>query len=275
MNSPNKKAQNEIAQNEIAQNANEIVPNAKIVLEQTSWNIFAQYVMMMNDYLNHFTETEKYKKKDKDRIYLLINGFTTLTHVFKIMLNHSTDVAQVIETTEKAIYYYTQFIEQIEENILHDLNVSSNTASLFVYKKTIQDLVPETQQKTKENMKNLDTLLLIYRRLVDCMMEDYDDYTSLIQTQFINIAVELCRNNTDEKIFSVELSSLLLYLIHIQTDYALYEPTFMLYDYIYLYIKKYKHSRLTLEGLCKKKIHPDYADKLQEPVNNYIKWLVQ
>jgi hypothetical protein len=255
--------------NEIAQNAqNEIVIKTKRIVDQTSWNIFAQYVMMMNDYLNHFTETEKFKKEAKDRIYLLINGFTTLTHVFKIMLNHSTDIDQVIEMTEKAIYYYTQFIEQMEENILHDLNVSSNNASLFVYKKTIQDLVPETQHKTKENMKNFDTLLLIYRHIVDSMIKNNTEYNSLISTQLINIAIELCRNNTDEKIVSTELSSMLLYLKHIHTA----DTT---YDYIYIYIKKYKHCTLTLEGLSQKKIHPDYADKLQEPANNYIKWLVQ
>ena len=125
-------------ENEIGPNANEIGPN------ENSWTIFPHYVRIMNEYLNHFTASDKYKKGDKDRKYLLLNGFSTLTHVFKITLNCET-LELAIENTEKAIYYYTQFIEQMEENIMHDLNVSSNNASLFVYKKTINHLLPDAQ----------------------------------------------------------------------------------------------------------------------------------
>ena len=114
------------------------VTNAQKV---NSWDIFPQYVKVMNDYLLHFTASEKFKQRDKDCIYLLINGFSTLTHVFKITLNHQTNLIEAVENTDKAIYYYTQFIEQMDE--MHDLNVSSNSASLFVYKKTIHHLFPD------------------------------------------------------------------------------------------------------------------------------------
>ena len=104
-----------------------------------SWTIFPKYVKVLNEYLTHFMASEKYKKRDKDSNYLLMNGFRTLTHVFKIMLNKSNiseaSISEAVENTEKAIYYYTQFIEQMDENIMYDLNVSSNSASLFVYKK--------------------------------------------------------------------------------------------------------------------------------------------
>jgi hypothetical protein len=52
-----------------------------------SWDIFPEYVKVINEYLIHFTASKKYKQRERDSKYLLINGFSTLTHVFKIMLN--------------------------------------------------------------------------------------------------------------------------------------------------------------------------------------------
>ena len=93
-----------------------------------SWDIFPEYAKIMHNYLIHFTASKKYKQRGKDGTYLLINGFSTLTHVFKITLKHQQNVSEAsiseasiseaIDNTEKAIYYYTQFIEQIDENIL-------------------------------------------------------------------------------------------------------------------------------------------------------------
>jgi hypothetical protein len=122
--------------------ANEIVTNEIVMNELSaninnhSWDIFHKYVTVMNEYLIYFLSTENFKRRDKDCNYLLLNGFSTLTHVFQITLNH-TNIDKAVEFMEISIYYYTQFISQMKENIMYDLNVSSSTASLFVYKKTI------------------------------------------------------------------------------------------------------------------------------------------
>jgi len=226
-----------------------------------SWTIFPHYVRIMNEYLNHFTGSDKYKKGDKDRKYLLLNGFSTLTHVFKITLNCET-IELAIENTEKAIYYYTQFIEQMEENIMHDLNVSSNNASLFVYKKTIQHLLPDANAPAK----NIDYVLLLYRLIVDDLLKT--EYDAFIPTKLINISMELCRNNTCEIMFQREMTNIMLFINHFPSTERI------LYEYIYLYIKKYKQCDLTLPQLCLKKIQPNYVDKLNESANTYIKWLL-
>jgi hypothetical protein len=250
-------------------NADEIGPNAN------SWTIFPHYVRIMNDYLNHFTCSDKYKKGEQDRKYLLLNGFSTLTHVFKITLNCKT-IELAIENTKKAIYYYTQFIEQMEENIMHDLNVSSNNASLFVYKKTIDHLLPDADADAPDAdapsnnvllKQNVDYILLMYRLIVDDLLKN--EYNSFIPTKLINISMELCRNNTCEIIFRREITSIMIFINHFSSTKHSW------YEYIYLYIKKYKQSNLTLERVFQKKIHPTYADKLlNEPANTYIKWLL-
>lgn len=136
-------------------------------------DIFPQYVTIMNDYLTHFTSSKKYLKKDKDGDYLLLNGLSTLTHVFKITLNHA-DLPKAIENTEKAIFYYIQFIEQMEENIMYDLNVSSNNASLFVYKKTIHHFIPAIHVPRTETLKNLDYAIQSYRSRLEELMRTGD-----------------------------------------------------------------------------------------------------
>lgn len=251
-------------QNEIV--PNEIVPNEIV----HSWYIFPEYVKVMNDYLIHFTASKKYKQRDKDSKYLLINGFSTLTHVFKIMLNKTT-LSEAVENTEKAIYYYTQFIEQMDENIMYDLNVSSNNASLFVYKKTINPLFPEPKNPADIITKNVEYLLLLYRTIFDILIQA--DYNSLIQYKLINIAVELCCNNSDEPLFKEALTSVMLFVNHFPTQEKMCNSA-VICDHIYFYIKKFKQNTLSLERLCYKKIQPEYADKLKENSSNFIKWLL-
>ena len=55
-------------------------------LTNKSWEIFPQYVNVINEYLLIFTNSKKFKKGEKDSIYLLKNGFTTLTYVFKTIM---------------------------------------------------------------------------------------------------------------------------------------------------------------------------------------------
>jgi hypothetical protein len=263
---------------EIVANAYEIGPNANAIdanayemdanayeIEESSWTIFPQYAQIMNAYLTHFMASVKYQKEDKDGLYLLINGFTTLTHIFKILLNTTGGLSQAIESTEKAIYYYTEFIEQMEENIMHDLNVSSNNASLFVYKKTIYHLQPETRESCPSK-KNVDYLLLLYRSIFDHLLEA-DIVPAEIPEKMLKAAMALSRHTGDETLFTQELNNVLLFIQHFPLGKNYY-------DAIYLYLKKYKHRTLTLADLCQKKIQPNYSAKLNEPAANYIKWLL-
>ena len=104
---------------------------------ENSWNIYKQYVNIMTDYLLHYTSSKKFQKKESDHVYLLQHGFSTLTHIFKITMREKLDVNEATENTKKGIMYYTEFIEQMEENSMYDLNISSVNAAAFVLKKTI------------------------------------------------------------------------------------------------------------------------------------------
>jgi hypothetical protein len=110
--------------------------------------------------------------------------------------------------------------------------------------------------------------LFIYHTIIDLLLQE--EYNTLIPAKMINIAIELCRNNTDEYKFRRELKNIILFINHFPIKSTANVST--LYEHIYTYIKKHKHYDLTLERLCQKKINPYYADKLKE--TNYIKWLL-
>ena len=154
----------------------------------------------------------------------------------------------------------------MDENIMYDLNVSSNSASLFVYKKTINHLFPEVKESVDIIIKNVDYLLLLYKRLFDILIQG--EYNALL---LINIAIEICQNNSDEDLFRREMTAFMLFINHFPHDIS----NSKIGDHIYFYIKNFKqHTDLTLERLCYKKTQPNYRDKLNETPKNFIKWLV-
>jgi len=245
---------------------------SNIVLSNTftSWNIFIQYVAVMNEYFNHFSQSAKFKKNDNDNIYLLLNGQATLTHVFTALLFNTMNPVVAIENMQKSIYYYTQFIEQIEENTLYDLNISSVSASVFVYNKTIGHLEEgEAQAVQQASVQPLITsncmkLIEIYRKLVEVFIKSETIHDMVLKTT--TISKEVCRYANNELEFQQVLYNVSIFL---RSE----ENRINFYEFISIYLKHYKHINISMEGLCKKKMMPEYAYKVNKNYKNYIKWL--
>jgi len=111
-------------------------------------DLFSQYMNVINDYLTSFSQ---FNKLEVDKSYLQLNGINTITHVFNITLRHTGDTELAFANMKQAINYYIPFIEQMDEISLYDLNISSNSACIFVYKKTIGEMkLSSTQTITDE-----------------------------------------------------------------------------------------------------------------------------
>ena len=244
----------------------------KLNINNKSWEIFPQYVNVMNDYLLNFSNSIKFKRGENDGIYLLKNGFYTLTNVFKTIMKETLNIENAVKSTKHSIFYYTNFIEQIEENKIHDLNISSNNASIFVYKKTIDTIIPNSQvitKKLEEIIKNIDHSIVIYSDMFEILINEYNNYNSNIPEKLMNVAIEMCNNNDNEIYYDTKLSNIILFMNHFP------EEKNNKYEYIYLYVKKYKPHNLTLMGLLLKKAHHSYYDKLyNNNIKFYIKWLL-
>ena len=163
-------------------------------MNHKSWIYFPKYVNVMNEYLTHFSHSNKFMKKDKDSVYLLINGFNIITHIFNFALIYTHNIDLVVSNMRQAIVYYTQFIDQIEENILYDLNLSSNNASIFVYKKTIYDLVKgeDINDDNKQMFINLNKLITIYKGIFGLFVIDSINSIDYIIYKITAISRAIC-----------------------------------------------------------------------------------
>jgi hypothetical protein len=262
-------------------------------------HVFNHYCAIMGDYLIHFSKSTKYEKNDNDKVYLLLYGMSTLTHVFIVILKTTLNVDLALENMKKAIYYYTQFIDQIEENALLDLNISSTNAALFVYNKTIMQasavaqasaaaqapVVEEAPAAAQEPVaqapavapafyKNIDSLVDIYRSIIDlCIVHSMPIQESVKKLNIIMkalLAKEKEKDKEKEDTFGEELCNVKVW-IHYAIGHRIMRPCSI--DILHVYIKKYKHIKINLSDLLKKQANQQKQHDELKP-EQYIKWLL-
>ena len=130
--------------------------------------LFSQYMNVLNGYLLSFS---KFNKLEADKLYLLLNGINTITHVFNITLKQTADNELAFTNMRQAINYYIPFIEQMDEISLCDLNISSSSASIFVYKKTIGEMKMSLNQTISDSQREL---LSNVQKKIDTIREMFD-----------------------------------------------------------------------------------------------------
>ena len=76
-------------------------------------------------------------------------GLEAISHVFEIMLYYTKNLDMTHYHSQKAYYFYAEFINQIINDPNNYLQLSSKDATLFVYKKTIFDINIHIQKSVK------------------------------------------------------------------------------------------------------------------------------
>jgi hypothetical protein len=118
-------------------------------------------------------------------------------HVFSVIFYYTKNLELTFYHSQKAYYYYVEFIEQISDDNLTLLQLSSRDAILFVYKKTIFDINNEYKksiQELKIEEKNIlsivDSYTHIYKNII-LFIINHNDFNKLVKydnrIDFINI----------------------------------------------------------------------------------------
>ena len=103
-----------------------------------------------NDILNKYNLLIiEYFKLNIKGIKELGRGLETISHVFEIMLYYTKNLELTYYHSQKAFYFYGEFISQIIEDPNNYLQLSSKDATLFVYKKTIFEINAQIQKGVK------------------------------------------------------------------------------------------------------------------------------
>ena len=126
-----------------------ISSNYKPSIKNSVLEILNKFVEVILEYTRFISEkvTKKNKKYNK---FIFERGLKTLIHVFSIIFYYTKNLELSFYHTQKAYYFYIEFIEQISDDNVTFLQLSSKDAILFVYKKTIFELNNECRKNNKE-----------------------------------------------------------------------------------------------------------------------------
>jgi hypothetical protein len=125
--------------------------------------------------------------------FIYYQGLKALKHIFIFLLHHTQNLKFTYYHCEKGIYYFTEFISQIEnENSF--LKLSSIDAIIFVYKKTIYNVNKKISKNTRvPTVEKINSLINLLLKIIS--MKNY--YLLKENLIFENIAT-LCENNMRE-----------------------------------------------------------------------------
>ena len=157
----------------------------------TTTDILNKYKILVLEYLQFILENMNCKS-DEIYKYIVLRGLTTITHVFQLTLLHTKNLNLSYFHSQKAFYYYVEFIGQItgEQNTF--LQLTSKDAIMFVYKKTIFEIHGDFR-KSSSNLQHDSIHHEIFH-----LLDVYCQLMKMIVSQFItqNDFVEIRTNKT-------------------------------------------------------------------------------
>jgi hypothetical protein len=166
--------------------------NYKTNIENTIQDILYKYVNIMIEFLTHITERITIKNFNYYK-YIITRGIDTITHVFKIMFYYTKNLDLTIYHSQKAYYFYIEFIEQISDDNITFLKLNSRDATLFVYKKTIFEISNEVKKKynnlsdeDENQVKIFDIYIIIYKFILHFLINN-KEFNNENKIEYINI----------------------------------------------------------------------------------------
>jgi hypothetical protein len=145
-------------------------------LNVTPQVVIENYKELILEYYKFINENIKTQNPEYYE-YIMNRGLDTITHVFNTILYCTKNQEIVYYYTQKSIYLYIEFVNQITEIDKHFLQLTSRDATIYVYKKTIFDLNIESRKKseigsneTKDKLNmianNINILKTVFMKLI-------------------------------------------------------------------------------------------------------------
>ena len=150
-------------------------------------SILEKYLSILTEYFKHL-EDSNFNICNRYYKYIIINGINCTNNILKILLLYTNNIELVLYHTEKSFIYYIEFITQISDENNNFLQLNSKDATLFVYKKTIFEIINDIRKDfsiKKDNMEILDNI---------------NNYT-ILSTKIINYFININDENIYENIY--------------------------------------------------------------------------
>jgi len=147
--------------------------NYNSLIQNTPQEILTKFTEVIIDYMRLISEKINIKNKQY-YVFVFERGIEMIIHIFSIIFYYTKNLDLTFYYSQKAYYFYIEFIEQISDDNITFLQLSSRDALLFVYKKTIYDLNNEFKKTipplTSDEMNILscvDAYIVIYKKIVN------------------------------------------------------------------------------------------------------------
>jgi len=171
------------------------VSNYKSTIDNSVQEILTKFVSAIIAYMRFISEKISMKNKPYYR-FIFERGLETLMHIFLIIFYYTKNLELTFYHTQKAYYFYIEFIEQISDDNVTFLQLSSRDAILFVYKKTIFELNNDYKKTIKEPSPDEKSILAIvnsytyiYKNIVQFVINN-KDFKYETKTEYINLCCD-------------------------------------------------------------------------------------
>jgi len=168
--------------------------NYKSTFNESSLNIFNSYQEIVIEYhkkYNIFFIDEQYNK------YIKNKGLRGICNIFKLLFLYTKNIDLVNYHTNNAVLYFLGFVEQLANANNNYLNLNIKDAIMFIYKKTIFDIIKKNEIVNCKKTNNITKLIDIFNYgLTNVIHYDMDFSTVLNYTNYINC----CKKYKDEDI---------------------------------------------------------------------------
>jgi hypothetical protein len=217
-----------------------LVKNYKNTIDCSVDDVISKFSTIMLDYI--IVTSEKLNIKNNTYFqYIFERGLETIIHVFQIIFYYTKNIELTYQQCQKAYLYYIEFIEQISDENVSFLQLSSKDAVLFVYKKTIYDLNSEyiknisfPNEEQHKFILSVNTYISIYKSIILFLLKKIENTTKTDKTDKI-INLNLNRGH--------KINSIHNFVTNITTLFKKYkintEITELLYLFVSVLIDKY------------------------------------
>lgn len=263
--------------------------NYKKHLDNTTAEIFVRYMGLVQEFLVQcmdaifITDVSYYR-------YIILKGIETIAHVFRNLLLYTNNLNITYHHSQKAFYYYVEFIGQIGQDTHSFLQLNSKDATLFVYKKTIFDVKKEfssvikgdTTETTRLIIDNVAMLTGIYNRCLDSIFcseqwntETCKNLLKLVDSRMCKFTQNILNasfvedNGNNEFVYNNVIKN----VEQLHTKNAAYGIE--LIPILEVFTRKIKGQEITKEYLRSRLSHEEHDRTIEEltPLR-YVNWLL-
>ena len=222
--------------------------NYNINISNNVNEILDKYVLLLLEYMSFITENISIKNEIYYK-FIFLRGVDTISHVFNFILMYTKNLDLAYYHSQKAFYFYVEFIIQITDDQHSFLQLSSRDAIMFVYKRTIFEIGNDQRKNlhkiTKDTTNKIDILqnyMTIFKVIISFLFNN-DEYKFDMKHVFIKkqtkYFLSICSKlNTCN--FNVSKLGLIITFIKSLNDYPI--DISMYFELIQLFIKKNEKS---------------------------------